>query len=169
MATNLTHPFRAGRNQIAATTDLDPLVQSSRINDVRTTSVEFVEEGGWHPFIITNATKIDAEIYQWRYEATKAYAVGPTEGGGSQEAGQWEQMHEWVFILYNGREILNTTDSTYYGNGVLRSDLPDGFELSPIPIGSPVMAMYFSFPGGGEWRFFEPNGITGTCESGSGS
>lgn len=41
----LTHGIRAGRNVIAATTDLDPLVESSRILDVRQTQFDFTSSG----------------------------------------------------------------------------------------------------------------------------
>lgn len=124
------------------------------------------------PWRVSEYTVIESTF--WRYSAQLMRAV---DSEGSNRGYIADPSNLTTENMYNEAEFGNGSVAAYtiggsdaYGGGVIRSDVPTGFALKPIPVNRIVWASPVKVLRSGAWitefRFCEPNGISGTvsCE-----
>lgn len=122
------------------------------------------------PWLITAATLIEARF--WRYDGT---LMLPMKSESSSRGYVEHPSNITTEHLYNEAEYGNGSIRKFqvdgvdaFGNGVIRSHVPTGFALKQIPVNRIVWARRVVVKDESneliEYRFSEPNGITGQVE-----
>jgi hypothetical protein len=104
-------------------------------------------------------------VYRWTYDFAFAAPSSAAKWPG------WEDGETSADKAYSTAEVPNVYNATTYGNGVVASDLPDGFTLQPVTTPMPVWATPRVTTDEDdnlvtEWWFSFPNGVSGTCDTG---